>query len=153
MLRTNDDVHLIVPNSRFITDTIVNRAYDRPLYRCRVPVAVDHGSIRRRSRRRSSRRPGRCDGVLKEPSASVRFRSLGASGLNFELLCWTDQMFHRPGALISCLNFEIHEALTRRGIRLPQTEILLRRDEERPGGARPAAGMEDAELVGLEAPR
>jgi small-conductance mechanosensitive channel len=152
VLRTNDDVHLIVPNSRFVTDTIVNRAYDHPRYRCRVPVAVDHGSNPKMVEEALLDAAGRCDGILKEPSASVRFRSLGASGLNFELLCWTGQMFHRPGALISCLNFEIHESLTRRGIRLPQTEILLRRDEERPGGARPAAGTEDAELVGLEAP-
>jgi small-conductance mechanosensitive channel len=147
VLRTNDDVHLIVPNSRFTNDTIVNRSYDRPLYRCRAPVAVDSDSDPKAVEEALLEAARRCDGVLGDPAPSARFRAFADSGLKFELLCWTDKLFHRPGALVSRLNFEIHEALTRRGIRLPRTEVHLRAaaDEVPPRGARRAGGMEAAE--------
>ena len=44
-------------------------------------------------------------------------------------------MAHRPGAFVSALNFEIYEALRRREIQLPQTEIRVR-------GAREALASE-----------
>ena len=125
VLRTNDDVHLIVPNSKFIQETVVNRSYDRLLYRCRAPVTVDNASDPRTAADALLEAARRTEGVLAEPPPSVRFSSFGSSGLNLELLCWTDKMVHRPGALISTLNFEIFEALRRRGIRLPQTEIRV----------------------------
>lgn len=157
VLRTNDDVHLIVPNSRFITDTVVNRSFDRPLYRCRAPVSVDNASDPRAVADALLEAARRCEGVLEDPAPSVRFRGFGEPGLSFELLCWTDKMAHRPGALVSSLNFEIHEALQRRGIRLPQTEIRVRGAEELSGArGREAAGFpgtEAAELSTWEAPR
>jgi len=130
ILRTNDDVHLIVPNSRFINDTVVNRSYDRPLYRCRAPVSVDNASDPRAVADALLDAARRCEGVLEDPPPTVRFRGFGENGLNFELLCWTDKMAHRPGALVSSLNFEIHESLDHRGIRLPQTEIKIRGVED-----------------------
>ena len=157
ILRTNDDVHLIVPNSRFINDTIVNRSYDRPLYRCRAPVAVDNASDPRAVADALLEAARRCEGVLEDPAPSVRFRGFGESGLSFELLCWTDKMAHRPGALVSSLNFEIHESLYRRGIRLPQTEIRVRGAEELPSardrGPAAPTGMEAAEVSAWEVPR
>jgi small-conductance mechanosensitive channel len=157
ILRTNDDVHLIVPNSRFINDIVVNRSYDRLLYRCRAPVSVDNASDPRAVADALLEAARRCEGVLEDPAASVRFRGFGEAGLNFELLCWTDKMAHRPGALVSSLNFEIHEALRRRDIRLPQTEIRVRGAEElsrkRGLGASDSPGTEAAEVSSWEAPR
>jgi len=157
ILRTNDDVHLIVPNSRFINDTVVNRSYDRPLYRCRAPVSVDNASDPRAVADALLDAARRCEGVLEEPPPSVRFRGFGDNGLHFELLCWTDKMAHRPGALVSSLNFEIYESLGRGGIRLPQTEIRVRGAEELSGSRTRkdlrAAGTEAAEVSAWEAPR
>jgi small-conductance mechanosensitive channel len=152
VLRTNDDVHLIVPNSRFTNETIVNRSYDRPLYRCRAPVAVDTGSDPHAVEEALLEAARRCDGVLGDPAPSVRFRAYGDSGLKFELLCWTDKLFHRPGALVSRLNFEIYEALTRRGIQLPRNEVRLRTGdaEAPPRGGQAADGMEAAEASDSE---
>ena len=154
VLRTNDDVHLIVPNSRFINDTVVNRSYARLLYRCRAPVSVDNGSDPRAVEEALLEAAGRCEGVLKEPAPAVRFRAFGESGLSFELLCWTDKMLHRPGALVSSLNFEIHQSLTRRGIQLPQTEIRVRGAEELTGGGSLSSpGTEAARLSPWEGSR
>jgi small-conductance mechanosensitive channel len=73
--------------------------------------------------------------------------------MRLELLCWTDKMAHRPGALVSELNFEIFDALNRNGIRLPQTEIHVLGTEGAPGPAAPASGMEAAAPRSREAHR
>jgi small-conductance mechanosensitive channel len=134
VLRTNDDVHLIVPNSRFIAETVVNRSYARRLYRLHAPVAVDNASDPHVVTEALLEVARHCEGVLPEPEPSVRFRAFGPSALEFELLCWTDKMLHRPGALVSTLNYAIHEAFRRREIRFPQTEIRVR------GAVGPLAG-------------
>jgi small-conductance mechanosensitive channel len=158
VLRTNDDVHLIVPNSRFITDTIVNRSYKRNLYRCRASVAIDSGSDPRVVEEALLEAARQCEGVLPDPAPAVRFRAFGESALHFELLCWTDKMIHRPGALVSNLNFRIHEALRQRGIELPspRNEIQIQGSEafsvSRPrGGKASLTGTEDADSSAWEA--
>jgi small-conductance mechanosensitive channel len=128
VLRTNDDVHLIVPNSKLTSETVVNRSYARPLYRTRVPVGVAYGAEPRAVERALLEAAAACDGTLAEPAPSVRFRNFGESALHFELLCWTNSMLHHPGRFVSDLNFHVHEALTRHGIEFPhpQMDIDLR---------------------------
>lgn len=126
ILRTNDDVHLIVPNAKFITETVVNRTFGRPIYRLHVPVLVafdaDPGVVE--AALLDAARA--CDGVLQEPPPAVRFRESGESTLHFELLAWTARMVHRPGALISQLHVLMHDSLRRRGVALPSTQIDVR---------------------------
>jgi small-conductance mechanosensitive channel len=143
ILRTNDDVHLIVPNAKLTGETVVNRSYKSALYRCRVPVAVSTGSDPRAVERALLDAAAACDAVVENPKPDVRFRAFGDSGLEFQLLCWTDKMLHRPGKLISDLNFEIREALDRHGVELasPQTEVRLVGWEEPPPRR---SGMESA---------
>lgn len=137
VLRTNDDVHLIVPNSKLTSETVVNRSYARPLYRGRVPVGVAYGADPRAVERALLEAAGAVPGVLTDPAASVRFRAFGANAMDFELLCWTNSMLHHPGRFISDLNFQVHEALTRHGIDFPhaQLDVDLR---SLPGGMEPA---------------
>jgi small-conductance mechanosensitive channel len=95
-----------------------------------------------------------CDDVLREPAPSARFVAFGDSGLKFELLCWTDEMSHRPGALVSRLNFEINQALTRRRIRLPRAEVYLRGDDVTLGRrVDPVGGRRPVDQSASEAPR
>lgn len=128
VLRTNDDVYLIVPNAKLIGETVVNRSFGRPLYRCRIRLGVSSNSDPREVEAALLDAAQHCDGVLSDPSPTVRFREFGASSLEFELLCWTDRMLHQPGALVSRLNFHAHEMLTVRGIELPspQCDVHIR---------------------------
>jgi small-conductance mechanosensitive channel len=146
VLRTNDDVHLIVPNAKLTSETVVNRSYNSTLYRCRVPVGVSTSSDPRAVERALLEAAAACEAVLENPKPDVRFRAFGESALEFQLLCWTDKMLHRPGKLISDLNFEIQAALERHGVELasPQTEVKLVGGWEEPpprrSGIEPAAG-------------
>jgi small-conductance mechanosensitive channel len=147
VLRTNDDVHLIVPNSKLTSETVVNRSYGRPIYRTRVPIGVSYGSDPRTVERALLEAAVRCPGALADPAPAVRFRGFGDSALNFELLCW-NSMLHRPGFFVSGLNFEVHAALTRHGIEIPfpQRDVHIRTAPPRWRGMEPAAiGSEEDE--------
>jgi small-conductance mechanosensitive channel len=128
VIRTNDDIHLIVPNSRFITETVVNRSFGSPRIRCRIPIGVSYDAAPRSVEKALLEAAARCEGVLAEPAPVVRFRGFGESSLDFELLCWTDSMLHRPGAFVSRLNFLVHERLTESEIEIPfpQRDVHIR---------------------------
>ncbi len=112
-----------MPNARLTSEAVVNRSYARPLYRCKVPVGIGYGADPRAVEAALLEAAGASAGALADPPPSVRFRSFGESALNFELLCWTDSMLHRPGRFLSDLNFEVHRALTRHGIEFPRPQV------------------------------
>jgi small-conductance mechanosensitive channel len=148
ILRTNDDVYLIVPNAKLTGETVVNRSFGRPLFRCRIRLGVSADSDPREVEAALLEAAKRCDGVLPEPGPAVRFRAFGESSLDFELLCWTDRMLHQPGLLASRLRFLAHEMLTARGIELPSAVCDVRIREkagpDRGVRARGSRGTEDA---------
>jgi small-conductance mechanosensitive channel len=131
LVRTNDDIYLIVPNARFITDTVTNWSYRTPRVRFHFPVSVAYGSQPREVEQALLKAAAKNEHVLKEPPPTVLFLAFGESSLDFELACWTSVMLHRRSALRSEMNFALHEALTARGIELPfpQRDIHIRSAE------------------------
>ncbi len=131
VVRTNDDILHIVPNSRFITEVVVNRSKLSHSVRYRIPVAVAMTSDPRKVEAALLEAAGRAPSVLREPPARVWFRAFGESALEFELLCWTSTLLHRQGAFRSELNFLIHETLAAKGIELPypQRDVHIRSAE------------------------
>ncbi len=131
LVRTNDDIYLIVPNASFITDTVTNWSYRTPRVRFHFPVSVAYGSDPRAVEKALLDAAGRSEHVLKEPAPSVLFVAFGESSIDFELACWTAGMLHRRGALRSEINFHIHETLRERGIEVPfpQRDLHIRSAE------------------------
>jgi small-conductance mechanosensitive channel len=142
VIRTNDDVYLIVPNSKFITDTVVNWSFRSGRIRFRVPIGVASDSNPREVEEALVAAAARVEGVLPEPAPSVYFKGFGDSTLDFELLAWTSQMLHKKPAFVSKTNFAIWEELTRRKIRVPnpQRDVHIRSTE----GLKVAAASGDA---------
>jgi small-conductance mechanosensitive channel len=128
IVRTNDDIYTIVPNSRFITDVVTNWSFRTPRVRFHFPVGVGYASNPRVVEEALLAAAARSENTLKEPAPSVLFRGFGESSLDFELACWTAVMLHRRSAFQSEMNFLIHEELTRRGIELPfpQRDLHIR---------------------------
>jgi small-conductance mechanosensitive channel len=128
IIRTNDDVHLIIPNSKFISETVTNRSYGQPRVRYRIPVGVAYGSDPRAVEEALLEAARKSENVLADPPPSVRFKAFGDSSFDFELLCWTSRMLQRQGAFRSELNFAIYEALKARGIEIPfpQRDLHIR---------------------------
>jgi small-conductance mechanosensitive channel len=154
VIRTNDDVHLIIPNSKFISDTVTNRSFGHPRVRYRIPIGVGYGSDPREVEQALIEAARGVDGVLPEPPPSVLFHEFGESALSFELLCWTSKMLHRPGAFRSELNFAIHAALKARGIEIPfpQRDLHIRSAQGLEPYLRPGEARKLQKLEGEEAP-
>jgi small-conductance mechanosensitive channel len=127
-VRTNDNIAIIVPNSKFITDNVTNWNYTGPRVRFRVPVGVAYGSDARAVERLLLEVAKENADVMVEPPPQVRFRGFGESSLEFELLVWNTSLVHRKGKLKSELNYAIYAKLTEYGIEVPfpQRDLHIR---------------------------
>lgn len=124
----NDNIAVIVPNSKFITDDVINWKYNNNEVRFRIPVSVAYGSDARHVERvLLDVATGEAD-VLKLPPPAVRFLGFGDNGLQFELRAWSSSLVDRKGKLISQLNFSIYESFVAEGIAFPfpQRDLHLR---------------------------
>lgn len=132
---TNDNIAVIVPNSEFISQRVINWSRGGNRIRVRIPVHVAYGSDPDAVRRALLEAAHGLDVVLRDPAPDVRLTGFGDSSLDFELLGWTSELLQRRGAFISRVNFAILDSLRRNGIQipLPQREIRVHGPGEVPG--------------------
>jgi len=150
-IRTNDNVNIIVPNSRLIENRVTNWTLKGDTRRIHVPFSVAYGADRARVR----------DAVLAAARVSpftlpetetrksqVWLVGFGESGLDFELLVWpTKAAVKRPAGMHAAYTWLIADALDEAGIEIPfpQTDLRLRSVFGREG--------DDAlQALGLKAP-
>lgn len=126
---TNDNIAIIVPNSRFITENVVNWSHTDRTVRFRVPVSVSYNSDVRLVEKLLLEVAAENPDVLERPAPGVRFMEFGDSGLKFELRVWSVTLVQKKGLLVSSLNFGIIEKFRRHGIEIPypQLDLHLRR--------------------------
>jgi small-conductance mechanosensitive channel len=125
-IQTNDNISIIVPNSEFVTNRVVNWSLQGDQrVRLRVPVGVSYGSDPHKVEQLLLKVAGSNPNVLKEPAPVVVFREFGDSSLNFELRIWTVTMMERPGAMKSELNFAIWDTFKQHGIEIPFPQRVL----------------------------
>ena len=130
ILRTDDDLFVIVPNQRFIDNNTVNWSYEGHTCRIRIPVNVAQDTdllVLSEALLTVARHEPR---VLSTPPPEVQFKSFGNESLNFELLVWINE----PEAnepIRSSLNFRIAYEIRDRGIKIPfPTREIVFRDSE-----------------------
>jgi len=138
---TNDNIAIIVPNSSFITENVVNWSHTGRTVRFKVPVTVSYASDVRFVEKLLLDVAAENPDVLDTPPPGVRFLEFGESGLLFELRVWSSTLIHRKGLLISALNFGIIDKFREHGIKMPfpQREIHIRSGlmEVKPAEERP----------------
>lgn len=115
----NDNIAVIVPNSKFITEDVINWKYNNDNVRFRVPVSVAYGSDAQQVRRVLLEVAKAHTDVLVIPEPNVWLKEFGDNGVVFELLVWSASMVDRKGRLISELNFAIYERFNAEGIEFP----------------------------------
>jgi small-conductance mechanosensitive channel len=116
---TNDRIVIIVPNSKFITENVVNWSYSARRARFSIPVTVAYGSDVRLVERLLLEAAEAVPEILANPAPSVRFLSFGDNGLYFELRAWSEKLLDRKGMLTSLLNFVIYEKFNAHGVVFP----------------------------------
>ena len=122
---TNDNIAIIVPNSKVVTENVVNWSYTDPTVRFKIPVSVAYGSDVRLVEKLLLEVARENPDVLEDPEPGVRFLAFGNSGLNFELRAWSRTLVHRKGRLISSLNFAIHDKFKEHNLEIPYPQLDL----------------------------
>jgi small-conductance mechanosensitive channel len=125
---TNDNISMIVPNSKFIDSPVTNWTYGDPRVRFRIPIGVAYGSDVNRVREALIAAGRTNPHVLEDPGPSVFLKQFGESSIDFELVVWSAEMSHRPSRFKSDLNFAIEEKLRGAGIEIPfpQRDLHIR---------------------------
>lgn len=130
---TNDNIAIIVPNSKFVTENVINWSYTDPKIRFRIPVGVAYGSDPRAVEQALLDAAAEVGDALQDPPPRVVFQEFGESSLNFELRAWTTTFLHQKSAFVSQVNFAIHRKLAEHGIAVPfpQRDLHMRGGEMR----------------------
>jgi small-conductance mechanosensitive channel len=128
VILTNDNIAMIVPNTKFIDSPVTNWTYGDPRVRFRVPIGVAYGSDVKKVSEALIAAGGSNPHVLEHPAPSVFLKEFGESSINFELIVWSSEMSHRPSRFKSDLNFAIEEKLREAGIEIPfpQRDVHIR---------------------------
>jgi small-conductance mechanosensitive channel len=125
---TNDNITMIVPNTKFIDSPVTNWTYGDPRVRFRLPVGVAYASDVNKVREALLAAAEENPNTLKDPAPSVFLEKFGENSLDFELVVWSSEMSYRPRRYRSDLNFAMEEKLREAGIEIafPQRDLHIR---------------------------
>lgn len=126
-IRTLDQVAIIVPNSRFLEQEVVNWNHGGLVTRIRLPIGVAYGDDLSKIRSALTDAAKNNRDVLSEPPPKVIFTGFGESSLKLELLVWIREP--RKQILIkSDLYFQIDQVFRERNVEIPfpQRDLHLR---------------------------
>ena len=128
---TLDNITLIVPNSRFVEDTVTNWSVSDPKIRISVSVGVAYGSDTELVTQLLLKAAEEHPETLSEPEPDVLFKEFGDSSLDFELRTWIPESMHRL-KIISDLNYAIDKAFRENDIEIPfpQRDVHLFREAQ-----------------------
>ena len=125
---TADNIHILVPNSKFLEQDIINWTLSDKNLRVTITVGVVYGSPVREVERLLLDSAIKHADVHKNPKAYVRFSDFGDNALIFNLYFWVsmDDIFERL-RISSDIRFSIDESFRNAGIVIafPQRDIHL----------------------------
>jgi len=90
---TRDDVIIIIPNSKFVVEKVVNWSHDNEKVRFTVDVSVAYGSDVEKVMECLSQAMDENDKIISTPAHFVRFTNFGESALEFQLIFWSKDTF------------------------------------------------------------
>jgi potassium-dependent mechanosensitive channel len=127
ILKTLDRISIIVPNSRLLSDEVINWNHRHSVVRLHLPIGVAYGSDVKKVKAALLQAAAEHLEVLHNPSPQVFFTGFGDSSLDFELLFWTSDP-SRQAPLMSDLCFRIEEIFQEQQIDIPfpQRDINLK---------------------------
>jgi small-conductance mechanosensitive channel len=127
LVRTLDHISIIVPNSRFLSDEVINWSHGNPVSRLHVPVGIAYGSNIEDARSALLDAAQEHPRVLSTPKPQVFFKAFGDNSLNLELLVWTAEP-SKHILIKSELYFSIEAKFRKYNVQVPfpQRDLHLR---------------------------
>ncbi len=135
VIRTNDNINLIIPNQSFIQNNVINWTLGDDIVRFRVPFGVAYGSDIDQVEKvvlealKNSNLPYVKKSNKYDVEPRVIFLEMGDSSLNFELFIWVNGDYaKRPRRTKSKFLKIIYNALNKAGIEIPfsQQDLHIR---------------------------
>lgn len=125
---TNDRIAIIVPNSKLVSQSVINWSYGDARARISISVGVASNSDIEVVKETLLAAAEGVDRVLEDPPPKVQFLKFGDYSLDFRLLVWTREPNRHP-QIRSDINYRIAELFRVRGIKLgrPVQELRLSR--------------------------
>ncbi len=127
-IRRTDGVHMLIPNSALLENTVVNWTLIDNLTRTIVTVGVAYGSPVKRVAELILQATEEQEAVLKDPAPSVVFDDFGDSALVFDVYFWVNATAERNLRVIrSDIRFRIVELFEEDDIVIafPQRDVHL----------------------------
>ena len=118
VVTTNDRISIIVPNSRLVSQRVINWSYGDPRARISIPVGVAYNADVDLVTETLILAAEGIENVLTDPAPKVQFLKFGDYSLDFRLLVWTRQPRRHP-QIKSDINYRIEKLFRERGIEIP----------------------------------
>lgn len=115
---TNDHITVIVPNSKLVSDNLINWSYAGRRARLSVPVGVSYSSDVDLVTSLLLRAAEGVEHVIDSPKPSVQFTDFGESSLDFRLLVWTERPNRHP-QIKSEIRYRIRRLFREAGVEIP----------------------------------
>lgn len=131
-IRNNDNVYLLMPNSKLIENTVINWTLRGESRRIHVPFKVAFGVDKEKVREAVLAAARDVPFTLPDTSTrrtQVWLVGFGDSALEFELIVWpTLEAVKRPKAMNAAYTWAIDDALRKAGVEIPfpQRELRVR---------------------------
>ncbi|MFX3675785.1 MAG: mechanosensitive ion channel family protein [bacterium] len=118
LIQTRNDVSILVPNSQFISEQVINESFSGHQIRYSVSVGVAYGSDTKLVKETLLAVAAANPKVLKNPGPDVLFTNFGDSSLDFELRVWLEDLWSYI-IVLSELRFAIDEQFREKQITIP----------------------------------
>ncbi len=123
-IRTNDNITIIIPNSKFISENVINWSTAGQTVRFRVPMLVTHDSDVDLVSRLMCEAADENPDVADDPKPAVRLIGIDDSGMHFELRAWSKARLHKPGTFKSDINIAIVRKFREHDVRFADGGLL-----------------------------
>lgn len=130
LIHTRDDVAIIVPNSQFISEQVVNESFSGEKMRLHIPVGVAYGSDTVKVKEVLLKVAKENPKVMDHPKPTVNFNDFGDSSLNFEIRVWVRELWEND-IIQSDIRFAIDAAFRESGVTIPfpQRDLHIKSSE------------------------
>ncbi|HZW38818.1 MAG TPA: mechanosensitive ion channel domain-containing protein [Ignavibacteriaceae bacterium] len=125
---TNDNISIIVPNSEFISNKVINWSHSNKNLRLNFPIYISYTEDPEKIKSYILDVVSENEGVLKDPKPDVLFDKFGENGIVLRLRVWTREYINRPGVLRSQIYYAIFAKFKEKGIEIPypRRDITIR---------------------------
>jgi small-conductance mechanosensitive channel len=137
VIKTFDNIDVVVPNSTFIQSNVINLTLDDTTRRLHIPFGVAYGTQVDKVKEVILTELAHSNIQYyedKDKKALIRMRAMGASSVDYELLVWVD-VRRKPPVLESDFLILIYNALYKHKIEIPfpQLDVHMKRSSDKRG--------------------